>query len=161
MTPVFGALPLVARKAHTGDVEAIAALVNGFAAEDIMLPRTEEQVLAQLDSYVVVRDARGDVLACAALREYSPSLAEVVSVAVARAAHGCGLGTIVVDAVERLAARRGFASVFAHTLSPRFFEANGYAVVDRALFPEKVARPTTSCVWKPLVADEVRVARAA
>ena len=151
----------VARKAHAGDSEAIATLVNGFAADDIMLPRTPEQVLAGVDSYVVVRDVRGRVLACAALREYSPSLAELVSLAVAREAHGCGLGTTVVAAVERLARKRGFDSVFAHTLSPRFFEACGYAVVDRARFPEKVARPTTSAVWKSLAAEPARVAAAA
>ena len=149
----------VARKAHAGDVEAIAALVNGFAAEDIMLPRTPEQVLSSVDSYVVVRDVRGRVLACAALREYSPSLAELVSVAVAREAHGQGLGSVVVAAVERLAVKRGFDSVFAHTLSPAFFEVNGYVVVDRALFPEKRARPTTSCMWKALpAASEVAIA---
>lgn len=149
----------VARKAHAGDVEAIAALVNGFAADDIMLPRTPEQVLAAIDSYVVVRDVRGRVLACAALREYSPSLAEVVSVAVAREAHGRGLGSVVVAAVERLAIKRGFDSVFAHTLSPGFFEANGYAIVDRSLFPEKQARPTTSCMWKAFdVASEIAIA---
>ena len=149
----------LARKAHVGDVEAIATLVNGFAAEDIMLPRTPEQVLSGVDSYVVVRDVRGRVLACAALREYSPSLAELVSVAVAREAHGRGLGSVVVAAVERLAVKRGFDSVFAHTLSPAFFETNGYVAVDRALFPEKQARPTTSCMWKALpAASEVAIA---
>jgi amino-acid N-acetyltransferase len=142
----------VARKAIVGDVEQIAALVNGFAAEDIMLPRTAPQVLAAIDSYVVVRDVRGRVLACGALREYSPSLAELVSLAVAREAQGRGLGSLVVAAVERLAAKRGFDGVFAHTLSPAFFEASAYVTVDRSLFPEKVARETTSCMWKSLVA---------
>jgi amino-acid N-acetyltransferase len=150
----------VARKAHAGDVEAIAALVNGFAADDIMLPRTPEQVLAAIDSYVVVRDVRGRVLACAALREYSPSLAELVSVAVAREAHGRGLGSVVVAAIERLAVKRGFDGVFAHTQSPGFFEAVGYVGVDRALFPEKQARPTTSCVWKGF-AEEKAIGMAA
>ena len=150
----YNATP-VARKAHVGDVEAIAALVNGFAAEDIMLPRSAEQVLAALDHYVVVRDVRGRVLACAALREYSPSLAELVSVAVSRDAHGRGLGSVVVAAIERLAMKRGFDSVFAHTLSPAFFERNGYRMVDRELFPEKQARPTTSCVWKAIAQDGV------
>jgi amino-acid N-acetyltransferase len=151
----------LARKAHVGDVEAIAALVNGFAAEDIMLPRTPAQVLAALDDYVVVRDVRGRLLACGALREYSPSLAELVSLAVARAAHGRGLGSVIVAAVERLARKRGFTGVFAHTLSPAFFEGNGYAVVERARFPEKQARATTSCVWKDLVPAERAVAIAA
>ena len=151
----------VARKADVGDVEAIAELVNGFAAEDIMLPRTPAQVLAALDSYMIVRDARGRVLACAALREYSPSLAELVSVAVARHAHGRGLGSVVVAAIERLALKRGFDDVFAHTLSPAFFESNGYAAVDRALFPEKQARATTSCMRKALNVESSRIAIAA
>ena len=144
----------VARKAHAGDVEAIAELVNGFAADDIMLPRTATQVLAAIEHYVVVRDVRGRVLACGALREYSPSLAELVSLAVAREAQGRGLGSLVVAAVEQLAMKRGFDSVFAHTLSPAFFEGVGYTVVDRARFPEKQARETTSCVWKSLVEVE-------
>ena len=151
----------VARKATVGDVEAIAELVNGFAAEDIMLPRTPAQVLAAIEHYVVVRDVRGRVLACGALREYSPSLAELVSLAVAREAQGRGLGSIVVAAVEGLAMKRGFDSVFAHTLSPSFFEGNGYVVVDRELFPEKQARETTRGVWKSLVAASPRIAIAA
>jgi N-acetylglutamate synthase-like GNAT family acetyltransferase len=54
--------------------------------------------------------------------------------------------------VERLALKRGFTSLFAHTVSPQFFEAVGYAAVDRALFPEKCARPQTTCVRRQLVA---------
>lgn len=150
----------VACKAEAGDVEAIAALVNGFAADDIMLPRTPAQVRAALDDYVVVRDLRGRVLACGALREYSPSLAELVSLAVARSAHGRGLGSVIVAAVERLARKRDFDGVFAHTLSPAFFERNGYTAVERARFPEKQARPTTSCLWKDLMprAREIAIA---
>lgn len=140
----------VARAAAVGDVEQIVALVGEFAAEDVMLPRTAEQVLAALADYRVVRDARGRVLACAALREYSPSLAEVVSVAVCRDAQGQGLGRVVVEAVERLAVARGFDDVFAHTLNLPFFRAIGYAAVDRARFPEKRARPHTTCVWRSL-----------
>ena len=150
----------VARKADVGDVEAIAALVGSYAAEDIMLPRTPAEVLAALDDYLVVRDVRGRVVACGALREYSPSLAELVSLAVAREAHGRGLGSVIVAAVERLAVKRGFDGVFAHTLSPGFFEANGYVVVERSLFPEKQARPTTRCMWKALDAP-ARIAAAA
>src|SRR5215218_8861053 len=135
------------RRARTADVGAISALVNGFAAEDVMLPRTPEQVALALDDYVVATDAHGRVLACGALREYSPSLAELVSLAVARKAHGRGLGRLIVAGVERLALARGFASVFAHTLTPSFFKA-----VDRELYPEKCARPHTTCLRRTLSA---------
>jgi amino-acid N-acetyltransferase len=141
---------LVTRKAVAADAWEIAELVNGYAAEEVMLPRAPEDVLLVLDDYVVATDAHGRLLACAALKEYSPSLAEVVSVAVAREAHGRGLGRVMVAAAERLAARRGYGSVFAHTLSPCFFEAVGYAVVDRGRYPEKHGRPHTACVERAL-----------
>ena len=152
---------LVVRRAAPADAWPIAALVNGYAAEDVMLPRTAEQVLAAVDDYVVATDAHGRLLACAALREYSPSLAELVSLAVARAAHGRGLGRVMVAEVERLAVKRGFASVFAHTLAPCFFEAVGYAAVERSRFPEKRARPHTSCMHRELAVPVRRRLRVA
>jgi amino-acid N-acetyltransferase len=150
------------RKACLVDVPAIADLVNGYAAADVMLPRKPEQVALSLDDYVVATDTHGRLLACAALREYSPSLAELVSVAVAREAHGRGLGRLVVAAVERLATKRGFASIFAHTLTPTFFESIGYEAVDRELYPEKCARAQTTCLRRVLLGDGVaRLASAA
>ena len=149
------------RRARAADVGAISALVNGFAADDVMLPRTPDQVALAVDDYVVATDAHGRVLACGALREYSPSLAELVSLAVAREAHGRGLGRLIVAAVERLAVARGFTSIFAHTLTPEFFEAVGYAEVDRGVYPEKRARPHTTCLRRALAAHDAGVLAAA
>jgi amino-acid N-acetyltransferase len=134
-------------------VADIAALVNAYAAEEILLPRTAAQVALAIDDYVVATDAHGRLLACGALREYSPSLAELVSLAVAREAHGRGLGRLVVAHVERLALQRGFTTIFAHTLNPSFFEAVGYEAMDRELFPEKRARPHTLCFSRALAAQ--------
>src|SRR5678815_3226922 len=89
----------VVRPAARGDIDAILELVSAYAAEGLMLPRTREQVAMNIDNYVVAASA-GRVVACAALEEYSPSLAEVSSVAVARSEHGKGLGTDVVLGVE-------------------------------------------------------------
>lgn len=127
------------RAATWADVAAIATLVNGFAAERLMLPRTEEQVAAELPGYVVV-GRPGHVLACAALTEYSPSLAEVSSVAVAREAQGRGLGGAVVLGVERLAARRDIHELFALSLADGFFASLGYTQTAIARYPEKLAR---------------------
>ncbi len=151
--PAAVAGPVAVRRAAPADVGGIVGLVDEWAAAGLLLPRTAADVLAALDSYVVAADARGRVLACAAVREYSPSLAEVVSVAVAGAAHGRGLGRRVVRAAEALALVRGHAAVFAHTLQPSFFEALGYECVDRGLYPEKRARPQTLCFRRALAAD--------
>jgi amino-acid N-acetyltransferase len=147
---------LTVRRARVGDVDGLVALVGEWAAEGLLLARTAGEIAATLDDYVVACDVRGRVLACAAVREYSPSLAEVVSVAVARAAHGGGLGRRVVRAAEALARVRGHAAVFAHTLQPEFFEALGYDAVERALYPEKRAREHTRCFRRALDAGAVR-----
>lgn len=104
-----------------------------------MLPRTHEQVAMNIDNYIVAA-SRGRVLACAALEEYSPSLAEISSVAVASSEHGKGLGTDVVMGVERLARARDIAEVFALSLSDRFFLSLGYEPTAIARYPEKLAR---------------------
>jgi amino-acid N-acetyltransferase len=123
----------------------IVSLVNGYAAEAIMLYRSPESVRATLHDFVVAVDSSGGVMACGALKEYSPSLAEVASVAVAREAHGLGLGTAIVAEVERLARKRGIDELFALTLTPKFFESAGYMIGDRARYPEKIRRDCLKC----------------
>jgi N-acetylglutamate synthase-like GNAT family acetyltransferase len=137
---------VILRRALACDVPAIAALINRFAAENRMLPRTGESIALTLEDFVVATDARGAVLACGALKEYSPSLAEVASVAVAPEAHGRRLGTAILRQVEALARRRGVEELFALTLTPRFFEVSGYEVVDKTRYPEKIRRDCAGCV---------------
>ncbi len=129
----------VVRPASLGDIDAILELVSAYAAEGLMLPRTREQVAMNIDNYVVaVSSAR--VVACAALEEYSPSLAEVASVAVARSEHGKGLGTDVVLGIERLARAREIGEIFAMSLSDRFFLSLDYEATSISRYPEKLAR---------------------
>lgn len=133
------------RGAQPGDVAAIVALVNGYASDKVMLPITVERVTLALDDFVVAADVRGRVHACGALKEYSPSLAEVASLAVARDAHGSGLGRRIVAEVESLARMRGIDELFALTLVAGFFEALGYSVTERTQYPEKVCRDCAGC----------------
>lgn len=136
------------RNARMCDISGIESLVNGYAAERVMLPRTAESIELALDDFIVATDDRGHVIACGALKMYSPSLAEVASVAVDRTMHGRRLGTMVVTEVERLAEARGVAELFAITLTPEFFESLGYERSDRALYPEKLRRDCATCPRK-------------
>ncbi|HEX5831303.1 MAG TPA: GNAT family N-acetyltransferase [Gemmatimonadaceae bacterium] len=149
---------IVIRPARPADVAGIAALINGYAAERIMLFRTPESIELTLHDFLVAADAHGRVLACGALKEYSPSLAEVASVAVSRDAHGFGLGRRIVQAVERLAERRGVEELFALTTTPAFFEAVGYQTTDRAHYPEKIRRDCLGCARR-MACPEVCVRR--
>lgn len=133
------ASPPTVRRAHITDVRAIWELVGTFAANGSMLARSMSEIAAKIDNYVVAAaDAR--VLACAALEEFSPSLAEVSAVAVARSEHGKGLGTEVVLGVERLARARGISELFAMSLTDNFFLSMGYETTTISRYPEKLAR---------------------
>lgn len=128
------------RPACPSDAQEIHDLVAQYAAQRLMLPRTLEAIESDLDAYVVVVDANDRVKACAALCEYSPSLAEIGSVAVAREAQGNGLGSLAVRGAEAIARRRGIGELFAMTLTEEFFESLGYAPTAVERFPEKLSR---------------------
>jgi N-acetylglutamate synthase-like GNAT family acetyltransferase len=158
------------RKARRGDVQQIAFLIEEYAAQGTMLAKPPESIELAIEDFVVVVDAYDRVLACGALKEYSPSLGEVASVAVARRAHGRGLGRMIVSAVETIASQREITELFALTLTPAFFEAVGYGVTDRARYPEKVRRDCVGCprriacsevcVWRPVQAMPQRLVAA-
>ena len=131
------------RRAVRVDAPAILDLVTRYAAQGLMLPRTLEQVASRIDNYVVATDAAGHVLACAALEEYSPSLAEVSSVAVSPSHHGHGLGSQVVLGVERLARARDIEELFALSLTDNFFLSLSYETTTISRYPEKLARYDT------------------
>lgn len=136
---------VVIRRARTGDADAIARLIAVFAADALMLKRTPEMVELAIDDYVVAVNTAGEIVACGALKEYSPSVAEIAAIAVSRDVHGCGVGKAIVNAVETLALKRGIYDVFALTLQPAFFAAVGYQRVDRARYPEKIRRDCLGC----------------
>jgi N-acetylglutamate synthase-like GNAT family acetyltransferase len=146
------------RRARPQDALAISRLNNSFANEGLMLLRTPEMISLAIDDYVVVQGTSGELLACGALKEYSPSVAEIAAIAVSRDARGQGLGRAIVHAVEDLARMRDIYDVFALTLQPEFFAAIGYQRVDRARYPEKIRRDCLSCVRR-FACNEICFAR--
>lgn len=149
---------LILRRARPQDAAAISHLNNIFADEGQMLKRSPEMISLAIDDYIVVQHSAGELLACGALKEYSPSVAEVAAIAVAKGAHGKGLGRAIVSAVETLARKRGIYDVFALTLQPEFFGAIGYLRVDRARYPEKIRRDCLGCVRR-FACNELCVAK--
>jgi amino-acid N-acetyltransferase len=136
---------VVIRRARVSDAAGISTLNNRFADQALMLRRSPEVIAMAIDDYLVAVNDRGQILACGAIKEYSPSVAEVAAIAVALEAHGQGLGRRIVGAVEQLALKRGISDVFALTLQPDFFGAIGYTRVDRARYPEKIRRDCLGC----------------
>ncbi len=156
--PPAARLAVAYRPARPMDVPAIVTLINEYAARGVMLPKSPDAVALALDDFIVAADQTGRLLGCAAIREYSPSIAEVGSVAVVARAHGTGIGRELVRRVEELAECRGVNHLVALTMTPRFFETLGYAVVEKSRYPEKVARDCNECARR-FECPEICVAR--
>ncbi len=138
------------RPARRSDVSGIDALVTQHAREGKMLPRSTESIEATLADWLVAVGAAGDVVACGALFRYTPSLAEVRSLAVADKVKGQGYGRTMVKALIAEARMRQIPVLFALTRVAPFFHKLGFQTTNKERFPEKVWRDCRMC---PLLHD--------
>ena len=132
------------RPARVEDIEAMRALIDGYAGEDRMLSRSREFLIEHLRDFVVAEDD-GEFLGCCALAVLTPDLAEVRSLAVRPEAGGRGIGKALVEACLAAARRLGLRRVFALTLVPDFFERCGFTLSSLGRLPEKSASECPVC----------------
>lgn len=146
---------LTTRKAHMGDIPAILALINGYATNGIMLPRTEFELSEFIRDFTIIVD--GSVLiGCAALHFYGPTIAEVRSLAVNSSSKGTGAGRQLMEAINEEAKLFDLQALFAFTYVPDFFAKMGYHLVDRSELPLKAWKDCLRCP-KFQACDEIAV----
>jgi amino-acid N-acetyltransferase len=143
------------RPATESDIEAISALINHFAAQNLMLPRSESQVAIALPDFLVAEED-GRLVGCGSLIALTPFLAEIRSLAVAPHYQGNGLGAHIVASLLEVARQRGVERVCALTLRPVFFRNQGFQVTERFSLTPKI---WGECVYCPKFhrCDEVAV----
>lgn len=139
------------RPAQAADAAAMSALIEQFAAQNLMLPRSTAQIMRALPDFLVAVETSAEpaaarVVGCGSVAALAPDLAEVRSLAVDASQHGNGLGGLLVGKLLDLALARGFKQVCALTLRPRFFERLGFDVVDRWSISPKVWQ---ECIYCP------------
>ncbi len=145
------------RIATPDDVEAILAIVNHYAAQNLMLYRTPEQIEKVLAGFLVAEDAaQGGIVGCGSIVELTPTLAEVRSLAVAPGYQGRGLGGQIVGALVEMARACGYQQVCALTLREGFFNTLGFATVDRWALAPKIWHECVFCA-KFDACDEIAV----
>jgi amino-acid N-acetyltransferase len=117
---------VITRKATPHDAASISALIDLYVPSGTLLPRSEEFIVMHAHEFVVV-ERDGEVVGCVHLDEYSPSLAELRSLAVAPGAQGLGIGKALAAATERFARARDYATLFAVSNDTEFFARFGFA----------------------------------
>jgi len=136
---------LTIRKAKLTDVPDIHRLVNHYAGERIMLPRTLTDIYENVWEFTVVAEEEGKLVACGALKLYNQDVAEIRSLCVDESLKSKGIGREVMEELLNEAETFGLKTVFALTISPVFFEKLGFKEVPRERFPTKVWRDCLRC----------------
>ncbi|MDF2963982.1 MAG: acetyltransferase [Paenibacillus sp.] len=148
-------MTVTCRKATEEDIETLYEIITGYAEQGIMLPRSRETLAAQLDTFVVaVIDDR--LVGCGSLTRLGQDLVEIRSLGVTQGYKGQGIGNEIVSFLVEEAKQQGIPKVMALTYAVNFFERNGFTVVPKEIFPEKVWRDCIHCK-KQHCCDEIAV----
>src|SRR6202451_2597815 len=91
---------LTVHKATMRDIHALLDLINSYAAQGIMLPRTEFEISENIRDFTVIYSG-SQLLGCGALHFYTPTSGEIRSLAVAPEAKQQGIGGLLVEALEK------------------------------------------------------------
>ncbi|MBL8170560.1 MAG: N-acetyltransferase [Acidobacteria bacterium] len=132
------------RKAKTKDAIQIHDLVNRYAKQEQMLPRTLLSIYENIRDFYVAEE-NGCILGCSALHFTWGDMAEVRSLAVDAEAGRKGVGRALVEANIAEARSHGLVQVYAFTYVVDFFTKLGFRVVPHESMPRKTWMDCINC----------------
>jgi amino-acid N-acetyltransferase len=117
------------RRAKTGDVPAIRALVDAHVASRRLLDKPTVALFEDIQEFWVAVAPDGDVAGCGALHVMWADLAEIRTLAVSDEHQGRGAGSQIVLALLDAARELGVRRVFVLTFAVNFFRRHGFAEI--------------------------------
>ena len=125
------------RKARFSDIEEIQRLINRYAQEGALLPRSLNELYENMRDFFVWKE-KGKLLGCCALHISWEDLAEVKSLAVSRRVRKKGIGNRLLQSALSEAKDLGIKRVFALTNQEKFFKRNGFKKIKKEKLPHKI-----------------------
>ena len=139
---------MIYRKARFDDIESIYGLVNIYAAQGEMLPRSRNTLYENLRDMVVAEE-EGRVIGVGALHIMWDRLAEVRMMAIAPEHTRQGIGAEIVQLLLNEGDVLGIEKVFTLTYKPNFFRKLGFIRISREELPQKVWKECIDCPKYP------------
>lgn len=149
---------IVIQKAQIRDVEEILALINGFAASNVMLPRGPQYLYENIRDFVIAsdpdvpvysltetREVLNLIVACGSLHVLWEDIAEVRALAIHPDYHHLGLGSKLVAYMQKEARQLGIHKLFTFTMTEAFFGTLGFKKIKRKDLPPKVWGECSRC----------------
>jgi amino-acid N-acetyltransferase len=145
------------RKAAVEDINKLHQIIHGYAQQGIMLPRSVETLHEQIDTFVIA-EMDNELIGCGSLTQLGPDLVEIRSLGMTEGYKGQGIGRKLVDFLVEEARKLNIVKVMALTYEVAFFLKNGFTIVPKEVFPEKVWKDCLHCK-KQYCCDEIAVLR--
>jgi len=142
-------MSLRTRVAVLPDVEHISAIIEPYAREGTLLPRSIPELSENVRDFIVA-EGDGRILGCGALHLYGSHLAEIRSIAVLPESKGRGVGRALVEALMEESRRHAVTCVCLFTRIPAFFGHLGFEVARRDMLPDKIYK---DCIHCPRLTD--------
>ncbi|KGN30977.1 N-acetylglutamate synthase [Knoellia sinensis KCTC 19936] len=120
-------------------MRAMRALVAPLAADRVLLQKESVAYYESVGDFVVA-ERDGEMLGCGAVHVLWEDLAEIRTLAVAKAALGQGIGSRILERLVERAHELGVERLFCLTFETEFFGRHGFAPIEgQAVEPEVYA----------------------
>lgn len=146
------------RKARMTDTENIHHLINTYAEQGLMLPRSRSMIYESLREFTIVESDGGEFLGVGGLHIIWEDLAEVRALALSPNTVGKGIGKELIEVLVNEAKDLGVRRVFALTYQTEFFKRCGFEVIQKEEMSPKVWKECINCPKFPNC-DEVAMIR--
>ncbi len=141
------------RRARMSDVEKIHQLVNIQADKGEILPRTLDNIIHDIQNFVVA-ELDGVVVGTASLYIYQTGLAEIRSVVVEESAQKQGQGEALVQYLLEFAHQMELEQIIVLTYIPQYFTKLGFNLIEKSSLAENIIEDSEPSPHKD-PADEV------
>lgn len=135
---------MIYRKPTFKDVESIHKLINHYADQGLMLPRSRN-ILYETLRDMIVAEQNGEVAGVGALHLVWDELAEIRAMAIAPEVTKQGVGRNIVEALVSEAKSLGVKKLFTLTYQPGFFAKLDFTEVEKDALPHKVWKECINC----------------
>jgi amino-acid N-acetyltransferase len=144
---------VLTRQAVLPDVEQIHAIIQPYADNGTLLPRSIPELCENVRDFMVA-EQENRVVGCGALHLYGMHLAEIRSIAVLPGKKGSGVGRALVEALVEESRRQQVTCLCLFTRTPGFFAHLGFQVARRQDLPDKIYKDCVCCP-KLMDCDEI------
>mgnify|MGYP001771283949 CR=1 FL=1 len=134
----------IIRKAKISDIGTIFELVNDFAKQGLMLPKSQIDLYESIRDFFVI-EIDNKVVACGALKVFLDDLAEIRSLATNKDFQKMGLGKMITQKLLDDAKELGIKKVFTLSYQVDFFKKQGFTLIKKEELPQKIWRDCYKC----------------